>query len=50
MSDYELGMNDCQSGIPAREGASDDYILGYGCQYECDAVHSHYAEILNEVA
>ena len=41
MSDYELGTNDAQSGIPAREGASDLYYEGYGLVYECDARHSN---------
>jgi hypothetical protein len=38
MNDYELGMSDCQSGIPARENASDDYIEGYGCINECATI------------
>ena len=41
MNDYELGTNDAQSGIPAQDNASDEYIEGYGLQYECDARHSN---------
>ena len=49
MNDYEQGMSDCQAGIPARDNASDEYIEGYGCQYECDARHSHNMENFNEM-
>ena len=35
MSEYERGMSDSQSGIPAPENASDDYIEGYGLLHEC---------------
>jgi hypothetical protein len=47
MSDYDQGMSDCQSGIPARDNASDEYIEGYGCVYECDAIHAHAMEKFN---
>lgn len=39
--DYEQGETDCHSGIPAREGMSDNYYEGYGLVYECDARHSN---------
>ena len=48
MSDYEKGMSDCQSGIPAQNNATDEYIEGYGCQYECDAQHCNAMDLLNE--
>ena len=47
MNDYELGTNDAQSGIPAQENASDEYIEGYGLVYECDAVHAHVMDLEN---
>jgi len=47
MSDYDKGMSDCQSGIPAQDDASDSYIEGYGCQFECDAVHAHVMDLEN---
>jgi len=33
--EFLLGESDSQSGIPQRDGASDDYIEGYGCVNEC---------------
>jgi len=48
MSDYQQGESDSQSGIPAREDASDDYIEGYGCVYECDAKHADMMDNFNE--
>ena len=49
MDDKEIGQRDAEQGMPARDNASDEYISGYGLQYECDARHSNMMENFNEV-
>ena len=38
MSDYELGMWDCQANKEAKEGQSDEYYDGYNFRYQLDQI------------
>lgn len=46
--EYIQGFLDCVDGLPARDDMSEDYIRGYGDQYQMEQIRSYRCEVGHE--